>query len=197
MTGMALIGCRPSSCPRSLVFSREGIDPIPRWLLSPPGGIRFRELHLTLCQEGNLSLTTRLVEWCSSDLESLHIPCNFHGTSVEIRIRTTSLLLFLVGLGLGSFSLSRATNLRDVLLRPTSWGIEWITIALQTITPGHRNLQRISIHVPYYLTYVGVDANVTQAVREAAFRQWSDLDRLLIQLWEFNPPRGDTYDDGT
>ena len=38
--------------------------------------------------------------------------------------------------------------------------------------------------MPYYLTCAGVDTNITHIVEKAAFGQWSDLDRLLIQLWE-------------
>jgi len=56
-------------------------------------------------------------------------------------------------------------------------------MALQTITPEHRDL-RISIYVSDYLAYVGVDANVKQTIGEANFRQWLDLDRFLVQLWE-------------
>ena len=54
-------------------------------------------------------------------------------------------------------------------------------MALQTITPEHQDLRRISIHIPFYLTN-GTGAG--QTVGEAARREWLDLDRLLVQLWE-------------
>ena len=65
-----------------------------------------------------------------------------------------------------------------------SWSVEWIIKALQTITPKHRNFRQITIHLPYCLVLLGVGANVSQTVEEADIRQWSDLDRFLVQLWE-------------
>ena len=52
------------------------------------------------------------------------------------------------------------------------------------MAPERRGLPQISIHVPYYLAYVNVDADVKQTIGETNFGQWLDLDRLLIQLWE-------------
>jgi len=61
-------------------------------------------------------------------------------------------------------------------------------MALQTITPEHRNLH-ISIYVSEYLAYVGLDSNVKQTIGEANFQQWLDLDRFLVQLWESRSAR--------
>lgn len=53
-------------------------------------------------------------------------------------------------------------------------------MALQTTTPDHRELQKISIHLPSYSSSLDVDV----FKQSATYEQWPDLDRLLVQLWE-------------
>lgn len=48
-------------------------------------------------------------------------------------------------------------------------------MALRTITPAHRDLQQISIHVP---------VGARDVLREDICKQWTELDRTLVQLWE-------------
>jgi len=48
-------------------------------------------------------------------------------------------------------------------------------MALQTITSEHRDLQQILIYVPSSSTSTG---------NQETDRQWMDLDRHLVQLWE-------------
>jgi len=48
-------------------------------------------------------------------------------------------------------------------------------MALRTITSEHRDLQQISIHVP---------SRSTSIRNQETDMQWTDLDRLLVQLWE-------------
>lgn len=62
--------------------------------------------------------------------------------------------------------------------------MEWITTALQTITPEHREFRQITIHVAYGLTLFNVGYNIRRAVGETIYKGWLDLDRLLVQLWE-------------
>jgi len=63
--------------------------------------------------------------------------------------------------------------------------IEWITMALQTITPKHRDLQRITIYVPYSLTLSSPGTDIRQSLGKAASGRWSDLDNPPpVQLWE-------------
>ena len=57
-------------------------------------------------------------------------------------------------------------------------------MALQTVTSEHRDLQRISFHVPYQYTLDGLGANIRQGLGEVWYGQWLDLDRLLVQFWE-------------
>jgi len=48
-------------------------------------------------------------------------------------------------------------------------------MALQTITSEHRDLQQILFYVPPHPASIG---------NQETDRQWMDLDRLLVQLWE-------------
>ena len=70
--------------------------------------------------------------------------------------------------------------------------VEWVTIALRTITPGHRDLRRISITADHFSTIITVRAtNVPQNVEEQTRGQWAELDCLLVQFRELYsiPPR--------
>ena len=71
--------------------------------------------------------------------------------------------------------------LKDVTFRPGSLNIEWITMALRTITPENGDLRQISIDVPAIYAF---DDGLRKAVEEPVRGQWSDLDRLLVQFWE-------------
>jgi len=55
-------------------------------------------------------------------------------------------------------------------------------MALQTITPEHRDLRQITLRVPDSCTFrVSTrDGEIIEAIR----RQWLDLDRLLVQFLE-------------
>ena len=69
------------------------------------------------------------------------------------------------------------TRLKDVVFRRSSKSIEWIAAALQTITPEHRDLRQISIHVPYKFTLLEIGV-------ETYRQEWSNIDRIVVQLWE-------------
>jgi hypothetical protein len=75
-----------------------------------------------------------------------------------------------------------------VVFRPKSWTVQWVTTALQTITPEHRDLQQISIETLYLhfvdLLGAGVYTDVRGAVGETGYGEWLELDCSLIQLWE-------------
>jgi len=74
-----------------------------------------------------------------------------------------------------SIDLSNATKLKQVVFQPKTLYAMWITIALQTITSSH--LQQIQIYVPSRSTSIG---------NHDTDRQWMDLDRHLVQLWELH-----------
>ena len=57
-------------------------------------------------------------------------------------------------------------------------------MALQTITSEHKDLQQISICLSYDITLDGPDVNIREKIGETVYKQWLDLDRLLIRFWE-------------
>ena len=99
-------------------------------------------------------------------------------------IRTDSLPLSPGELESAFIDLSKATKLKDAVFRPESKTVEWVTVALKTVTPAHRDLRQISIHIPYYLTLPRVYTNLRQGIGKASSEEWLDLDCLLVQLWE-------------
>ena len=80
--------------------------------------------------------------------------------------------------------LSKAVGLKNVVFQVNPKSVSWVTMALQTITPEHRGLQQISIFMPRSLAFSDADANIMQSLGEAISRQWLDLDRHLVELWE-------------
>ena len=57
-------------------------------------------------------------------------------------------------------------------------------MALQTVTSQHRHLRQISIDIPWIREFASDDLAI-QAIEDGGHgMQWSDLDRLLVQLME-------------
>ena len=175
---------QPSSSPMftgSLeLLLRGGMKLVAHRLLSLPGGIHFRKLTLTWIHKEDLLMVMALVEGCSHTLESLRIICSILGKSIlHLRSRRYSLLLPGQS-GPAPLDLSKTTKLKDVVFQLRSWNVEWIATTLKTITPKHRDLRQITIRIPYYLTLT----DAKQTIGEAICGQWSDLDCLLVLLWE-------------
>ena len=62
--------------------------------------------------------------------------------------------------------------------------VVWVTKALKTITSSaHRNLEEVSIYVRLGAASVDDLVNARRA-GEATYRQWMELDALLVQIWE-------------
>ncbi|KAF9644813.1 hypothetical protein BDM02DRAFT_843031 [Thelephora ganbajun] len=142
------------------LFAMEGIA---RRLLNLPNGLHFRRLIFSWRDEGDPRWMEELVVACSDTLESLDITHNMF-------IYTSP----------APIDLSKATKLRNAIFRAGSLNIAWITLVLQTISPGHRDLRQISIHV----RRAPVLATVDDDKRQAIGGQWLNLDRLLVQFWE-------------
>lgn len=81
-------------------------------------------------------------------------------------------------------NLSKATKLRDLIFRPGVLGVDWVTVALRTITPGHRDLRQIDIWLSCPTVLCFSSPEFRQKVGEEACRQWPDLDCLLVQTLE-------------
>lgn len=80
-------------------------------------------------------------------------------------------------------------GLKKATFRVNPESIGWVTKALQTITPEHRDLQGISIRIHRGLVLGGVGPDTVQSLGEAISRRWLDLDRLLVKFWEFRSIR--------
>ncbi|KAF9645274.1 hypothetical protein BDM02DRAFT_3205327 [Thelephora ganbajun] len=142
------------------LFPMEGIV---RRLLDLPNGLHFRRLVFSSRDQEDLRRMEELVAACSDTLECLDVMYYlFTYTSPA------------------SVDLSKATKLRDVVFRPASLNIAWITMVLQNVSPEHRNLQRISIYLRYNLVLAATEPDAMQDVGG----QWLDLDHLLVQFWE-------------
>ena len=162
----------------------RGVGGTARRLLNFPNCLHFRKFTCLWDHKEDPEWITELVVKCSQTLESLDITYTHHCTFVCICVRADSLILLLAGPEPVSLNLSRATELRDLVFRPESKIVEWITRTLQTITPEHRDLRQISVYVPHHLTLFRVGANVRQYLGEASCGWWSNLDHLLVQFWE-------------
>jgi len=77
-------------------------------------------------------------------------------------------------------------KLRDVTFRPRSLNIKWMVTTFQTTTPKHRELQKISINIPFGLVF---RTDVDAIKRSATYGEWMDLDHLLVQFWESRSTR--------
>jgi len=98
--------------------------------------------------------------------------------------RTSNLLLFLAPPRSPPVDLSKAVKLGEAVFRLQSLSVEWAAVILRTITPKHQDLRQITIYVHFDSTLTSTDADVRQTVGERFVGEWSDLDRLLVQLWE-------------
>ena len=96
----------------------------------------------------------------------------------------TSSSLFVGGFQHTPINLSEATRLKDIEFRSGELNTEWVTTTLRTITPKHRDLKQIFIHISYKFTLEGSGASIKHTTGETTYREWLDLDRLLVQLWE-------------
>ena len=88
-------------------------------------------------------------------------------------------------------NLCKATKLKEVLFRCGSLVHEcgWVLSSLKTITADHRDLQQISIRVPYPSDEGQHRRTMIGGETARPGMRWSDLDRLLVQLWESHSVR--------
>ena len=99
------------------------------------------------------------------------------------RVHTDNLLLYLAPPAPTKVDLSKATRLKDLTFRVGSSHPEWVTTALQTITTGHRDLQKISISLVHHSTTVLSSVDAREYIEEQHNWHWLELDRLLGRLW--------------
>jgi hypothetical protein len=75
-------------------------------------------------------------------------------------------------------------KLREVALWLTS-DPTWIKNSLRTILSEHRDLQKVLIYGdPYYDILPNEPVGSKEVFGEEIYKQWMELDGLLVQLWE-------------
>ena len=58
-------------------------------------------------------------------------------------------------------------------------------LSLDTITTAHRDLQRISIYIPFIVGFAAIqDRSPTHVQVDSPTVEWLSLDRVLVGLWE-------------
>jgi len=158
-----------------------------RWLLDAiPNGIHFRKLVLSRVREEDFQWTVELILSCSDTLECLDVGCSSTRTCFLVSRWNYDLPLFVVDTSLTSIDLSKATKLEDVVFRPGSPNVAWITRALQTVTSKHRDIRRISIILPRIFTPTHPAHGVVLVIGQNMCDQWSELDHLFVKFWELH-----------
>lgn len=81
--------------------------------------------------------------------------------------------------------MSKARKLKQVAFRFDINYLAWITAALGTITPQHKYLRQIVLHIPSPSPLDDDEpVKIGETLTEEACSQWRDLDRLLVRLYE-------------
>ena len=157
-----------------------------RQLLDLPNGLHFRKLALSWCCKEDLRWVVELVLRCSDTLECLDVSRYLQGTCVLALRCSYNLPSFVAGSGPVFVDLSKTRKLRYVIFWPVSPTVAWIIVTLQTITPKHRDLQRISIHIPFDFLFTNAytAAKARRIIGEVIYKEWLDLDHFLVQFWE-------------
>ena len=144
-------------------------------LFDLPNGLHFSKITLVFPTQ-DVELTQDLVLRCSETMESLRIDYYPH-LSPPLSLHPTKTL----SLPIGPFTsrlplppdLSNAAKLRDIEIWWSGSDAQWITITLQT-APS-KSLRQITLRV--FTTFVpGI-------LTEERLREWGELDRSLVQLW--------------
>ena len=151
---------------------------IANWLLSLPGGIHFCKLAVQCSKPQDILVATKLVEECSHTLEYIEIDYDYDGTPIWYPLPHRQLIFGSASWESDSLDLSKANRLKHSVFRVESDLVDWVTMALRTIKPEHRDFRQITIDLP------SISSLFRPIVGEVIFGQWLELDRLLAQLWE-------------
>lgn len=81
--------------------------------------------------------------------------------------------------------LSKAAKLREVAFWFGPGATAGITNTLRSISPEHRDLKKVSIYADLWCDRSpNGPIDPKEVVGEVIYKQWMDLDALLVQLWE-------------
>ena len=105
--------------------------------------------------------------------------------SFTISARNNNLPLFVDS---GLVDLSKATQLKEVVLVYEEQNPWWAVATLRTITLDHRTLRQVSVQAFNFLHSLDSNdldpANVIHIVGETTFQALLELDHVLTRLWE-------------
>ena len=144
-----------------------------RRLLALPDGLHFSTIQL-VCHVEDVDLGTvmDLVSKCSGTLESLYLRYYPLGASLPVSTFVQSFTMNSVTSKTPlPLDLSNAMQLKDLEFRWGNANVQWITVTLRTVRS--RLLQRITLYLH----------NIRLTPTEDSFREWHELDHLLVQLW--------------
>ena len=166
------------------LVSFGGLGSAPRYLLSLPNGLRFRELMFSLIQEDDLRWIKELVLGCSDTLECLDVKYKWSGT-YNFWFHSGGVVNHLRFAGTPDpIDLSKATKLKFLIFRLRTLGCRRVLAMLETITAEHRDLRQVSIHLPYKRIPRGNAAYFRFYLGSDLYEKWLELDRLLVYLSE-------------
>ena len=182
---VALSSCAPKFTGSLELVARGGMEPITHRLLTIPGGLYFKKFVLTWHRKEDMLQW----HWWRNVLILSSLSTSSVASSVSpfgICVHTDNLLWLPVQSWTTSIDLSKATRLKDAILGVglPSGSVDWIIMALRTISPEHRDLRQISIYVQFGTNLDGTNVDVRRNFGEQVFEQWLELDRLLVQLLE-------------
>ena len=85
--------------------------------------------------------------------------------------------------------LHQSTKLREVTFTLGPFSVEWVPTTLKTIASKHKDLQEILFENCACHTSLNLLIDATTRVGERLRREWIDIDRVLVQLWELHAVR--------
>ena len=168
-----------------------GMTQTPHILRQLPGGIHFRTLNMWCHYGQGFHEAAELVVTCSETLEHLEIMREMDGTldnaSPFLQIRHPPEPFPTDVHPPGEINLSQATKLKEIVFRCEALGSGWVIRTLETITPKHRDFQRVSVCIASGFGYVTAeDCRAVELDIDDADpgMHWRDLNSLLVCLWE-------------
>lgn len=185
---------RPFNKPPPLTGTLKIYEPQPgfehfiRRLSDQLNGLRFRSIECmwgtgwyTITPMGACSNALEYVDvrfWNHGTLHSFRFCCDWHRTQLVLEPGSPS--------STPSIDFSEATKLKKVTFRSSESSIVWITMTLRTITPEHEDFREVSIHTHFDWAPPSIHnpANTERTVGGEVYRQWMELDNLLVRLGE-------------
>ena len=162
-----------------------GMEPAVRRLLELPNGAHFRKLECAWHLAEDIRWTKAMVERYSDTLERVEIMCmDLRGelNSFRFPYRPHTFTSALVELRAGSVDFSKAINLKEGVFRLEYTNDVWTAMALKTLTSEHKDFQKVSIHISIHPSPEDEPDNIRETIGEKIYKQWMDLDRVLVQL---------------